>query len=90
MDGIEPVLLFSSDEVASVVPDNKRLRAFETVPLKVGEKRTVKFSIPASDLAFVNADGKWTLEAGDFKIQVGNLQLTVICNDSYQWETPNI
>ncbi len=90
MDGIEPVLLFSSDEVASVVPDNKRLRAFETVPLKVGEKRTVKFSIPASDLAFVNAEGKWDLEAGDFKIQVGNLQLTVICNDSYQWKTPNI
>lgn len=90
MGGIEPVLLFSADEVASVVPDNKRLRAFEAVPLKVGEKRTVKFSIPDSDLAFVNTDGKWALEAGDFKIQVGNLQLTVICNDSYQLETPNI
>lgn len=90
MDGYEPVLLFSSDEIASVVPDNKRLRAFQSVSLKSGEKRTVHFSFPASDLAFVNAFGKWTIEDGDYSIYVSGLKLTVTCEKSYIWNRPNI
>ncbi len=90
VDGKEAVLLYSSDHVASVVPDNKRLRAFDKLALMPGETRAVRFTIPASDLAFVNAQGQWALEAGDFTLSVGPLSATVSCTESYTWTTPNI
>lgn len=88
--GKEAVLMFSSDLVASQVPDNRRLRAFEKYDFKPGEKKTVRLSIPASSLAFVGADGKWILEKGDFRIQIGTEVLQIHCNETYKWEAPNI
>ncbi|WP_294590329.1 glycoside hydrolase family 3 N-terminal domain-containing protein [uncultured Bacteroides sp.] len=87
--GKESVLLFSSDLVASLTPDNRRLRAFEKVELKPGETKTVTLKLKGSDLAFVGYDGKWILEKGDFRIQVGNQVLNVACTDTKKWETPN-
>ena len=88
--GKEVVMLFSSDIYASVMPDNRRLRAFEKIDLKPGETKTVHFDIPASDLAFVNMDGRWMLEEGDFDIMVGDQTLPIHCVESYIWNTPNI
>ena len=88
--GKESVLLFSSDLVAALTPDIRRLRAFEKVALQPGETKTVTLKVPASDLAFVGYDGKWILEAGDFRIQVGNQTVDVACNETKKWETPNI
>lgn len=88
--GKESVLLFSSDLVASLTPDIRRLRAFDKVALQPGETKTVTLKVPASDLAFVGYDGKWILEAGDFCIQVGNQTVDVACNETKKWETPNI
>jgi beta-glucosidase len=59
--GKEAVLLYSSDLVASLIPDVKRLRGFEKVLLEPGETKTVTFVVPAHELAFVGADGKWRL-----------------------------
>lgn len=87
--GKESVLLFSSDLVASLTPDNRRLRAFEKVELKPGETKTVTLKLKGSDLAFVGYDGKWILEKGDFRIQAGNQVLNVACTDTKKWETPN-
>ncbi len=88
--GKEPVLLYSSDLVASIVPDSRRLRAFQKVELMPGETKTVTFTLPASDLAFVGADGKWILEAGEFAITVGGQALTINATETKKWETPNI
>ncbi len=71
-EGKEVVELFSSQLVASITPDVKRLRRFEKINLKPGEARTVTFSLPVKELAFVNTDNKKILEAGDFKIQIAN------------------
>ena len=49
--GKESVLLFSSDLIASVVPDGRRLRAFDKVELQPGETKTVTFELKADDLA---------------------------------------
>lgn len=87
--GKESVLLFSSDLVASLTPDIRRLRAFDKVALQPGETKTVTLKVPASDLAFVGYDGKWILEAGDFRIQAGNQTVDVACNETKKWETPN-
>ena len=89
VEGKESVLLFSSDLVASLVPDNRRLRNFDKISLQPGETKTVTMTLPASDLAFVGADGKWVLEEGDFRISVGNQSLIITCTDTYKWISPN-
>ena len=87
--GKEAVLLYSSDLIASIVPDNKRLRCFTKVELQPGETKTVTFSLPASELAFVGADGKWVLEEGDFILKTGNQTTGISCTATKKWETPN-
>ena len=88
--GKEPVLLYTSDLVASLTPDNKRLRDFTKVELQPGETKTVTFSLPAKSMAFVGADGRWTLEEGDFLVRVGGLQAPVECTATKIWDEPNI
>ncbi|MBQ7019702.1 MAG: glycoside hydrolase family 3 C-terminal domain-containing protein [Bacteroidales bacterium] len=88
--GKESVLLFSSDHYASCIPDNKRLRDFTKVSLAPGESATVTFELAAKDLAFTNSTGKWTLEAGDFTLSVGEQNIDVKCLETVLWEQPNI
>ena len=88
--GKEAVLLYSSDLVASLIPDVKRLRGFEKISLEPGETKTVCFELPASDLAFVGADGRWRLEEGDFRLSCGGQAAMVRCTETKVWETPNI
>ncbi|MCI2083104.1 MAG: glycoside hydrolase family 3 C-terminal domain-containing protein [Bacteroidales bacterium] len=89
-EGDDAVLVFSSDIVASVSPDNSRLRAFERVSLKPGETKTVNLAVKANDLSFVGADGKWILEKGEFRVKCGNLVMNVECTETHRWNTPNI
>ncbi len=89
-NGKEAVLLYSSDIVASLIPDVKRLREFTKVELAPGESKVVAFTIPAKELAFVGSDGKWRLEAGDFRMSCGGQSLMITCSDTKVWDTPNI
>ncbi len=88
--GKEAVLLYSSDLIASIVPDNRRLRDFTKIELKAGERKTVTFNLPAKNLAFVGADCKWRLEEGDFLIRIGRLTKNITCSQTKVWDTPNI
>ena len=88
--GKESVLLFSSDFYASSTPDVRRLRAFDKIELAPGETKTVELKVTAKDLAFVNYYGKWTLEAGEFALSVGDQSLTVNCTETIVWDEPNI
>ena len=88
--GKEAVLLYSSDLIASLVPDNRRLRQFQKIELEPGETKTVTFSLPAKELAFVGADGRWTLEEGDFLLRVGKLSVKTACTQTKVWDEPNI
>ena len=88
--GKEAVLLYSSDLVASLIPDVKRLRGFEKIELQPGETRTVSFTVPAEELAFVGADGKWRLEEGDFRLSCGGQAVMLRCTATKVWNTPNI
>lgn len=87
--GKEVVMLFSRDMVASLTPENRRLRAFQKVDLQPGETKTVTLPIKAGDLAFVDSDGRWTLEKGDFRMQAGTEVLNLTCNKTHKWDTPN-
>ena len=87
--GKESVLLFSSDLIASMVPDGRRLRAFDKVELQPGETKTMTFELKADDLAFVGWNGKWRLEEGDFKLMIADQSADIHCTDTYQWPTAN-
>ena len=88
--GKEAVLLYSSDLIASIVPDNRRLRDFTKVELEPGQTKTVTFRLPAKQLAFVGADGHWRLEEGDFELIVGRQVQKVACRQTKVWDTPNM
>lgn len=87
--GKESVLLFSSDLISSMVPDGRRLRAFDKIELQPGETKTVTFDLNADDLAFVGYDGKWVLEEGDFKLMIADQSADIHCEKTYQWPTAN-
>ncbi|MDE5848770.1 MAG: glycoside hydrolase family 3 C-terminal domain-containing protein [Muribaculaceae bacterium] len=90
VEGKEAVIFYSSDLVASVTPDVLKVRGFDKISLKPGESKTVEFSIPASDLAFVGTDGKWTIEKGEFEFTLGNQKVKATCTSTKVWDTPNI
>ena len=87
--GKESVLLFSSDLISSMVPDGRRLRAFDKIELQPGETKTVTFDLNADDLAFVGYDGKWVLEEGDFKLMIADQSADIHCDKTYQWQSAN-
>ena len=80
--GKESVLLFINDDVASIVPDARRLRDFEKVDIAAGESKTVEFEVRAEELALAANDGKWHLEEGTFTIQCGNLTESITCTET--------
>ncbi len=87
--GKESVLLYSSDLVASMVPDGRRLRDFQKLELQPGETKTASFKLQANDLAFVGYDGRWRLEEGDFLLMVDTLSVKIICDKTHIWDSPN-
>ena len=81
-DGKEVVMIYSSDDYASLMPDNRRLRAFTKVDLKAGETKKVSLQIPAEDLSFVGTDGKYHLEEGSFTFLCGGQYLKATCTET--------
>lgn len=69
--GKEVVQLYVSDLYASITPVVKKLRAFQKVHLKAGEQTVLHFTLQSSDLAFVDKNNQWVVEAGKFKVQIG-------------------
>ncbi len=68
----EVVKVFVSDLIASTTPDVKRLRAFEKVKLQPGEQKIVEFTLSLRDFSFINYQHKRVVEAGEFRVAVGN------------------
>jgi beta-glucosidase len=71
-DGKETVLVYVTDEVASIAPPVKRLRAFDKRLIEVGKTETYQFEIDLDDLAFVGLDNTWQTESGTYTILIGN------------------
>lgn len=70
-DGAEVVQVYIHDLVASMSRPVKELKGFQKVFLKAGEKRNVKISIKISDLGFYNAQMRYVVEEGQFRVMVG-------------------
>jgi beta-glucosidase len=72
-EGKEVIELYLSDLYASLTPDVRKLRGFEKVTLKPGEKQTVTFKLGKKDFSFTHLDNKPVIEAGEFKVKIGSL-----------------
>jgi beta-glucosidase len=71
-EGDEVVQLYIHDPVASISQPVRRLRGFERVTLKPGEKRTVTFTLDASDFGFYDNRGRFVVEPGRIDVYAGN------------------
>lgn len=69
--GSETVQCYVRDLVGSVTRPVKELKAYQKVLLQPGETRRVFFDIPASELAFWDANMRYRVEPGDFQVWVG-------------------
>ncbi|WP_113664027.1 glycoside hydrolase family 3 N-terminal domain-containing protein [Pedobacter nanyangensis] len=72
-EGKEVVELYLSDLYATLTPDSKRLRGFEKISLKPGEKKTVTFKLDQKDFSFTHLNNRSVIEPGEFKIKIGPL-----------------
>ena len=69
--GTEVVQLYVRDLVGSVTRPVRELKAFEKIRLDSGERRTVRFTLRASDLAFHGRDMSLVCEPGRFHAWIG-------------------
>ncbi len=69
--GDDVVQLYISDRFASRTRPVQELAGFCRVSLDAGEKKTVRFTLDPSQLAFLDKDMRWKIEKGDFDIRVG-------------------
>jgi len=82
---------FTADDVLTITVDVKNTGA------RAGKEAVLLYSsdliasiVPAKNLAFVGADGRWTLEEGDFQLKVGNQVVGTTCTETKVWDEPNI
>lgn len=69
--GDEVVQLYIRDLVSSLVRPVQQLAGFRRVHLEPGQKKTVRFTIRLSQLAFLDIDMRWKVEAGAMEVQLG-------------------
>lgn len=79
--GEEVVQLYTRDEYASITPSVRRLKRFQKIALKPGETKEVSFIIGSDDLKFVNANNKWIVEPGEFKVMIENLSASFVLQE---------
>lgn len=77
--GVEVVQLYIEDVVTSCTWAHHELKAYARVTLAAGENREIELSVPASELSIVDANGKRIVEAGKFKVHVGNSSRLADC-----------
>ena len=70
LEATEIPQLYVRDMVGSVTRPVKELKRFCRVTLKPGEKRTLSFDLPVSELAFWNIEMKKVVEPGEFSLWV--------------------
>ena len=77
VDGKEAVLWFVSDPYCSVLTRPEReLKYFEKKPIAAGAVETFRFEVdPARDLGYLDAQGRYFVEPGEFHILVGDKDL---------------
>lgn len=69
--GTEIAQLYVKDLTASVIRPVQELQGFARIALQPGEEKTVTFTLPLHQLAFLDLDMKWKVEAGKMQLLAG-------------------
>lgn len=69
--GKEIVQLYVQDCFGVVTRPIKELKGFQKIELQPGESRIITFTLPASDLTFLNAELDPIIEPGEFTVWIG-------------------
>ncbi len=72
LDGDEVVQLYIKDCRASMVRPVMELVGFKRIHVKAGETKRLEFSIMLNQLAFLDNEMRWKIEAGQMEILVGS------------------
>ena len=75
-DGKEVVQLYIRDLVGSVTRPVRELKGFELINLKIGETKTINFSLQKETLGYYNNNGDFVIEPGDYKVFIGGSSVT--------------
>ncbi|MGK7897560.1 MAG: glycoside hydrolase family 3 C-terminal domain-containing protein [Xenococcus sp. (in: cyanobacteria)] len=78
--GKEVVEFYLADLYHSVSSPVKQLKRFQSVTLKPGKSKTVEFILNPDDFAFHNRENQFTVEPGEFKIAIADLEDIVLIN----------
>lgn len=70
--GDEIVQMYIRDLYASMTRPAKELAGFRRLRLEAGEQKKVRFTMQASQTAFLDVDMKWKIEKGEVEIQIGS------------------
>jgi len=82
--GDEIVQLYVSDRFASMTRPNMELAGFARVSLQPGEEKRVSFILQVSQLAFLDRQMQWRVEAGDIDVLVGASSADIRLHDSFR------
>lgn len=74
----ESVLLFVKMLYCPITPFVKKLRQFEKVNLKSGEKKTVEFTLTEEDFTYIDINLKTKVNRGEHKILIDKLECSVV------------
>lgn len=84
-DGAEIVQLYIAKKIQQDMSDNKplhQLKGFDKVWLKAGERKTVMFEIPLSEITFWSyLKKKMIVEEGKYEIQIGKSSADIVWKD---------
>lgn len=72
MQGTEVVQLYVKDRFAKMTRPVMELAGFKRVELKPGEMQTVNLHVEPSQMAYLDKDMKWFIEAGDIDVKIGS------------------
>ncbi len=70
-EGDDVVQLYEHEDTTSVETPERSLTGFSRIHLRPHETKTVSFTVPQSQLAIWNAEGKWVVEPGTFTLWAG-------------------
>jgi beta-glucosidase len=72
--GDEVVQLYLRDAEASLPVPLLQLQGLTRIRLAPGERQTVRFTLTAEQMSFVDEEGNWVLEPGEFTVWAGGRQ----------------
>ena len=76
--------LYVGDLYASMARPVKELAGFKRITLEPGEKQTVIFEMKANQMAFMDADMRWKVEKGSFRVEIGSSSEDIRLTDEYR------